>query len=267
MAASEHAREHDVRAEGLGTGQGGEPPRRAVAGSRRAVEPADRLRDAERSRRALLAAALDEFSARGFSGARVAEIARRAGVNKQLINYYFGSKQGLYDALRDDWLEREAGFADPRLPFAELVLAYLRDTLDDPRRIRLMLRMGLDDPGAAGSQRSAAGRGAADPGAPDCDAPDCGAPDCGAPDADARDRGASDREADLAMVAGRQAIGEVASELDPAVLMLAAMALVAAPIALPRVAGELFGLDPAGDEFRQRYGDGLRSLLGRLAGQ
>src|SRR5450759_1887534 len=56
----------------------------------------ERQRDAERSRQALLTAALDEFSLKGFAGARVAEIAERAGVNKQLINYYFGSKEGLY---------------------------------------------------------------------------------------------------------------------------------------------------------------------------
>jgi AcrR family transcriptional regulator len=31
----------------------------------------------------LLAAALDEFSAKGFAGTRVADIAARAGVNKQ----------------------------------------------------------------------------------------------------------------------------------------------------------------------------------------
>ena len=48
---------------------------------RRAPAGADRQRDAERSRQALLAAALEEFSVRRFAGARVADIARRAGVN------------------------------------------------------------------------------------------------------------------------------------------------------------------------------------------
>ena len=36
-----------------------------------------------------------EFSAKGFAGARVSEIAARAGVNQQLIAYYFDGKQGL----------------------------------------------------------------------------------------------------------------------------------------------------------------------------
>ena len=70
-------------------------PRRA----RRAPTADERQRDAERSRRKLLAAALDEFSARGYTGARVSAIAARAGLNAQLISYYFGGKEGLYLAV------------------------------------------------------------------------------------------------------------------------------------------------------------------------
>jgi AcrR family transcriptional regulator len=46
-----------------------------------------------------MAAARDEFAKRGFDGARVDQIARRAGVNKQLLFYYFHSKRGLFDAV------------------------------------------------------------------------------------------------------------------------------------------------------------------------
>ena len=45
------------------------------------------------------AAAREEFSRRGFDGARVDQIARRAGVNKQLLFYYFHSKRGLFTAV------------------------------------------------------------------------------------------------------------------------------------------------------------------------
>ena len=47
----------------------------------------------------IIAAARDEFSRRGFDGARVDQIARRAGVNKQLLFYYFHSKRGLFTAV------------------------------------------------------------------------------------------------------------------------------------------------------------------------
>ena len=45
------------------------------------------------------AAARDEFARRGFAGARVEQIARRAGVNKQLLFYYYHSKRGLFQAV------------------------------------------------------------------------------------------------------------------------------------------------------------------------
>jgi AcrR family transcriptional regulator len=48
-----------------------------------------------------LRAATAEFAEFGYHGARTARIARAAGVNKQLLFYYFGSKAGLYaEAVR-----------------------------------------------------------------------------------------------------------------------------------------------------------------------
>jgi TetR/AcrR family transcriptional regulator len=47
----------------------------------------------------ILAAAALEFAERGYGGARVDRIARRARVNKAMLYYHFASKQGLYRAL------------------------------------------------------------------------------------------------------------------------------------------------------------------------
>lgn len=217
--------------EPAGAGTGGGAPRIPAAAARRprrAPDGASRQRDAERSRQALLAAALDEFSVRGYAGARVADIARRAGVNKQLINYYFGSKEGLYLALQRSWLDREEGFAPPDLPLADLVVRYLTDSLDDPRSLRLLLWRGLADDSA---------------------------PDAG--------RG---RQRDVDRVTRRQGNGEVAADLDPAAVLLAGMGMVAAPVAMPQVARELFGVDPASPEFRERYTEQLRRIVAHLAG-
>lgn len=52
----------------------------------------------EKTRAAILKAALEEFSHEGVAGARTDEIARRAGVNKALLYYYFKDKEGLYAA-------------------------------------------------------------------------------------------------------------------------------------------------------------------------
>ena len=51
------------------------------------------------TRRKLLIAARREFAASGLAGARVDEIAARAGVNKQLVYHYFGDKDALYLAV------------------------------------------------------------------------------------------------------------------------------------------------------------------------
>src|SRR5215217_7859489 len=47
----------------------------------------------------ILVAAAAEFSERGYAGARVDRIARRARVNKAMLYYHFGSKQALYRIL------------------------------------------------------------------------------------------------------------------------------------------------------------------------
>ena len=211
-----------------GTAEPGAAPPRRPRRPRRAPAGPERQRDADRSRRALLDAALEEFSLHGFAGARVADIARRAGVNKQLINYYFGSKEGLYLALQRAWLDREESFAPPEVPLPDLVVRYLLDALADPRSLRLLLWRGL-----------------ADDSAPD---------------------GRSDRQPDLDRVGRRQAAREVAADLDPAAVLLAGMGMVVAPIAMPQVARELFGVDPSSAEFRERYAEQLRRITAYLSG-
>ena len=49
----------------------------------------------------ILNSAEEAFALKGFGGARTAEIACRAGVNKALLHYYFKSKDGLYHAVMD----------------------------------------------------------------------------------------------------------------------------------------------------------------------
>jgi TetR/AcrR family transcriptional regulator len=72
-------------------------------------------RDRDGSRRSLLHAARAEFAAKGLMGARVDEIAHQAGLNKQLVYHYFGSKDGLYLAVLErvyaDIREQERGLS------------------------------------------------------------------------------------------------------------------------------------------------------------
>jgi AcrR family transcriptional regulator len=54
------------------------------------------VRNPDRTRLRILDAALLEFSARGFAGARVSSIARRAKINKRMLYHYFGDKENLF---------------------------------------------------------------------------------------------------------------------------------------------------------------------------
>jgi TetR/AcrR family transcriptional regulator len=208
------------------------PSRSGTPGSaRRTPAPAQRQRDAERSRERLLAAALDEFSVHGYAGARVSAIADRAGLNQQLIAYYFGGKEGLYRALEQRWLEQEEAIARPDVTLDELLAGYAAAAFADPRGSRLLLWTGLTD--QAGP--------------------------------DARPAGIVDRE-DLSDFHRRQANGEIAPDLEPDMLQLALMGAALAPIAIPQVVRRLTGQNVDDPEFQARYTEQLRRIAAHLAG-
>ena len=56
-------------------------------------------RDPEKTKARILAAATNEFAAKGFDGARVDRIARRAKTNKRMLYHYFGDKKALFEAI------------------------------------------------------------------------------------------------------------------------------------------------------------------------
>jgi TetR/AcrR family transcriptional regulator len=57
---------------------------------------------ADQTRKAILRAAIREFSSNGLAGARTDTIAESAKVNKALLYYYFKSKHGLYAAAIEE---------------------------------------------------------------------------------------------------------------------------------------------------------------------
>lgn len=59
-------------------------------------------RDAEATQKRILTAAKEEFAKSGLGGARVDEIAERAGANKRMIYHYFGSKEKLFQRVLED---------------------------------------------------------------------------------------------------------------------------------------------------------------------
>lgn len=54
------------------------------------------IKDSDETKLRILRAAKKEFSEKGYSGARMSSISKRAGVNQALLHYHFDSKENLY---------------------------------------------------------------------------------------------------------------------------------------------------------------------------
>jgi len=127
------------QAAGLGTGEAG------PAGAEEAAARPARTRNPERTRARILAAALRDFSARGINGARVDAIAARAGTNKRMLYYYFGSKDGLFRAVLRHRLTERTPTAAPRDRTGAGRVANLQDRMADSRDyVRLLMWEALE---------------------------------------------------------------------------------------------------------------------------
>jgi len=108
--------------------------------------PPPRKRNAEATRAELLETASRIFADRGFDGARVDEIAQRAGVNKRMIYVYFGSKDELYREVLGRHFEQVIALSrsalssetDPRAQAATILRRYLHFLAEHPDLVRLL---------------------------------------------------------------------------------------------------------------------------------
>ena len=197
-------------------------PRRSPRGS-------ERKRDPERTRERILDAAVVEFGEHGFAGARISAIASRAGVNEQLISYYFDSKEGLYRTLQDRWRLTSADASRLELPIADVVAAFLRLNVEQRSYARLLAWDGLADTSS---------------------------------DADEAGGYFTEMVDDLRR---RQRAGELADDLDPAYVLLLLFAAALAPTVIPQIARRFTGLDVDSLTFQAAYAEQLRRVVERLA--
>lgn len=131
-----------------------DPPAEAADAGTAAARPArrnrtplpHRARNPELTRRQILRSAREEFSERGFDGARVDRIAARAGANKRLLYHYFGNKEALYGAvLAEAYREIREGeralsldLYEPEEAMDRLVRFTFRHFLENPWFIRIL---------------------------------------------------------------------------------------------------------------------------------
>jgi TetR/AcrR family transcriptional regulator len=200
---------------------------------RRSPKPQDRRRDPDHTRRLILDAAIAEFAAHGYVGARIRAIAARAGVNQQLISYYFDGKEGLYQAMSQQWWQRQSELVPAGTPLPEQLRRYALEALHSPEGPRLLAWSGLQYTG------------------PDDD-----------PDRAPRDRRLAGSVAELRAL---QEAGRLHPEVDPACLLVVLMAAAMAPTTLPQVIEGVCGADPRSPEFVEHFA-GQVALIARLLG-
>jgi len=185
-------------------------------------------RNPERTRSRILSAALKEFAAKGFAGARVDAIARRAAINKRMLYHYFGDKEGLFRAVlrrkiaeRQAWAENLSG--DP----AESLTFWFEATCKDTDWVRLLEWEALQNDGdhvIDEKQRLAA------------------------------------VALGLKRIRQRQARGQIASEFDPRHVMLAMRSLTMFPVAFPQLTKLIMGRPVSDPVFQKERAAFLKQL-------
>lgn len=199
---------------------------------RRAPKPGERQRDAERTRALILDAATSEFAAHGYAGARVGSIAARAGVNQQLISYYFDSKQGLARAISERWRAHEDDLVSTDMPLPEQIRQYALEALNNPENVRLLAWSGLEYDG------------------PDDD-----------PDHTARSERLTRNAEHIRQLRDQ---GQLPAGVDPEYLMVMLMGAAMAPILLPHVIQGLCEAEPTSEEFLRSYADQLANVTSAI---
>lgn len=205
-------------------------PQASERRSRRAPAAGERQRDPERTKARILAAAVAEFGEKGYAAARVSEIAAQAGVNKQLISYYFDGKEGLYREVNRRWGTTAGHLTAPELPVAEIAAGFVRSNGENRSRGRMLVWENLSE-----------------------DFPQD--PDHG----EFFQRQVED-------LRRRQAEGELPADLDPHCFLLAMIAIASAPLTLPRMARQICGEDPASPEFTERYAEQVAKIVRHIQG-
>ena len=194
----------------------------------RLVKTDSSARNPERSRERILSAALKEFAAKGFAGARVDLIAKQAAINKRMLYHYFGNKEGLFKAvLRRKVSERRAWAANLSSDPAERLPFWFKAACHDANWIRLLEWEALQSDGQEvidETERRALTVGW------------------------------------LKRLRQRQKNGELSSAFDPLHVALAIQSLTMFPVAFPQLTRFIAGRSISDPKFQRAHAEFLRKL-------
>lgn len=110
-------------------------------------------RDPDLTRARILEAGFDLFVDRGFAAVSMRELAERSGVTKSLIYHHFGTKEGLWDAVKEAAFSRYYEGHKDELEGADTpdsgllrngVIGYFRFLQENPQVVRLFTWMHLE---------------------------------------------------------------------------------------------------------------------------
>ena len=193
------------------------------------AEPANvALRNPKRTRGRILSAALKEFAANGFTGARVDAIAKRAAINKRMLYHYFGNKEHLFrEVLRLKMAERQAWAETLSGDPAESLAFWFETACQDPDWVRLLEWEALQENGRKlideKNRRKATARG-------------------------------------LERIRQRQARGQISADLDPRHVMLTMRSLTMFPAAFPQTTRLIMGRPISDPKFQKERAEFLRKF-------
>lgn len=191
-------------------------------------------RNPQQTQQRILEAALEEFSAKGFAGARVDLIARRARINKRMLYHYFGDKEGLFrEVLRRKIAERSAWLAGAPEEPAERLPVWFQLACRDREWIQLLEWEALQ---------------------------------WGEKKVIDEERRREKFDKAVERVRQQQAKGLIDPDLDAGQLLLSMMAVTAYPLAFPQIARLATGLDVSDERFHKQREAFLRQLGTLLKG-
>jgi len=177
-------------------------------------------RDLNRTRERIMAAALKEFSAHGFAGARTDAIARRAHVNERMIFYCFESKEGLYRAVLQQKLSDKAALIAPDEDFTTGLVQGFAAICDDVDSLRMWQWEALDK-----SNRKLV----------------------------AEEERRAFMQSEVARWRRAKASGALPPDADEEMLFLISVALRSFPLVLPQAVSLVTGMDPLDPEFQRKW--------------